>query len=100
MIAEHLKRRWNAGRDARMHFFRDRHGSEVDLLLSRGNALIPIEIKSSRTFASHHLKGIRRFRDLAGSRVESSWLVFGGEDRGEVDGVRLIGFDELDRIEI
>ncbi len=95
VIAEHLKRRWNAGRDARIHFFRDRHGSEVDLLLSRGNALIPVEIKSARTFSPHHLKGIRRFRELAGDRVERSHLVFAGEDRGEVDGVRLTGFDEL-----
>ena len=45
-ILEYLKTCWNSGRDARIHFFRDRHGSEVDLLLSRGHELVPIEIKS------------------------------------------------------
>ena len=95
VLAEHLKRRWNAGRDAHMHFFRDRHGAEVDLLLARGRALVPVEIKAARTFTPAHLKGIRRFRDLAGERVADAFLVFDGEDRATVDGVRLIGFDEL-----
>ena len=78
-----------------MYFFRDRHGSEIDLLLSRGNELIPIEIKSARTFTRSHIKGIQRFRSLASDRVINSYLVFGGDDRGTVDGVKLIGFEDI-----
>jgi len=94
-IAEYVKHRWNQGKDARIHFFRDRHGSEVDLLVSRGNNLIPIEIKASRSFTASHLKGIKRFRSLAGDRVTDSYLVYAGDMRGEVSGVQLLGFDEL-----
>ena len=94
-IAEYVKHRWNQGKDARIHFFRDRHGSEVDLLVSRGNNLIPIEIKASRSFTASHLKGIKRFRSLAGDRVTDSYLVYAGDMRGEVSGVQLLGFDGL-----
>lgn len=99
IIADYLKHRWNGGKDAHIHFFRDRHGSEVDLLVSRGEELIPVEIKSASTFTRSHLKGIRRFRDLAGKRVSSSYLVFGGEDRGLVDGVTMIGFEDIAAID-
>ena len=73
-ITEYMKSRWNRGRDARIHFFRDRHGSEVDLLISMGYKLVPVEIKSASTFTPSHIKGIRRFRELAGDRVAESYL--------------------------
>jgi predicted AAA+ superfamily ATPase len=98
-IADYLKTRWNKGREAHIHFFRDRHGSEVDLLISRGNQLMPVEIKSASTFTASHLKGIRRFSELAGSRVELPHLIFNGADRGQVSGVELIGFDEVVKLE-
>lgn len=97
-ITEYIKARWNQGRDARIHFFRDRHGSEVDLLISKGGKLVPIEIKSASTFTASHIKGIRRFRNLAGDRVDESYLVFNGSDRGVVDGVELLGFDDVARL--
>lgn len=97
-IAEYLKSRWNNGKDARIHFFRDRHGSEVDLLISRGDELTSVEIKSSSTFTASHLKGIRRFRRLAGERIKTSYLVFNGEDRATVGGVEMIGFDDIQAI--
>jgi predicted AAA+ superfamily ATPase len=97
-IAEYLKLRWNKGKEARIHFFRDRHGSEVDLLISSGSQLVPVEIKSASTFTPAHLKGIRRFGDLAGDRVAMPYLVFNGEDKGKVSGVEMIGFDEIGKL--
>ena len=97
-ITEYMKSRWNRGRDARMHFFRDRHGSEVDLLISKGNKLVPVEIKSASTFTASHIKGIRRFRELAGDRVEESFLVFNTGDRGSVDGVEILGFEDMAKL--
>jgi predicted AAA+ superfamily ATPase len=98
VITEYMKSRWNRGRDARIHFFRDRHGSEVDLLISKGNKFVPVEIKSASTFTPGHIKGIRRFRELAGDRVAESYLVFNGSDRGSVDDVEMVGFDDISRL--
>jgi len=47
VILEILKQRFNEGLDPSMFFFRDSHHMEVDLVLRRGNQLIPVEIKSS-----------------------------------------------------
>ena len=94
-ILEVLKGRRHRGREANLHFFRDSHGAEVDLLIGQGSTLLPVEIKASKTFSTHFLKGIARFRDLAGERARDGVLVFDGEDRGKVRGVRLIGFDEI-----
>ena len=94
-ILEVLKGRWHRGREANLHFFRDSNGAEVDLLIGQGSTLLPVEIKSSRTFSAHFLKGLARFADLAGVRARDGVVVFDGEDRGTVRGVRLIGFDEI-----
>lgn len=94
-ILEVLKSRWHRGREANLHFFRDSNGAEVDLLIGQGSTLLPVEIKSSRTFSPHFLKGLARFGDLAGARARDGVLVFDGEDRGTVRGVRLLGFDEI-----
>ncbi|OED36092.1 hypothetical protein AB833_28555 [Chromatiales bacterium (ex Bugula neritina AB1)] len=94
-ISEYLKVRWNQGRDARVHFFRDRHGSEVDLLISKGDKLVPIVVNSASTFTASHIKGIRRFRTLACDRVSESIWFFNGCDRGVVDEVEMLGFDDV-----
>ena len=97
-ITEYMKSRWNRGRDARIHFCRDRHGSEVDLLISKGNKLVPVEIKSASTFTASHIKGIRKFSSLAGDRVAERYLVFNGDDRGTVEGVEMLGFEDMAKL--
>ena len=97
-ITEYMKSRWNRGRDARIHFYRDRHGSEVDLLISKGNKLVPVEIKSASTFTASHIKGIRKFSSLAGDRVAERYLVFNGDDRGAVEGVEMLGFEDMAKL--
>ena len=97
-ITEYMKSRWNRGRDARIHFYRDRHGSEVDLLISKGNKLVAVEIKSASTFTASHIKGIRKFSSLAGDRVAERYLVFNGDDRGAVEGVEILGFEDMAKL--
>ena len=97
-IVEYLKSRWNQGRDAHIHFFRDKHGSEVDLLISKGRDLSAVEIKSSSTFTPAHLKGLNRFHSLAGERKMDRYLAYNGTERGVVSDVQLIGFHEAGKV--
>ena len=97
-ILEYLKQRWNHGKEAHIYFYRDRHGNEIDLLIAAGRSLTPVEIKSAQTFSSHFIKGIQRFRDLAGERVRPGYVIYNGADRGQVKGVTLLGFDEVAEI--
>ena len=97
-IVEYMKRRWNQGRDAHIHFFRDKHGSEVDLLITQGPDLVAIEIKSAKTFHVSHLKGLKRFRSLVSNRKVISYLAYTGEERGSVSEVELIGFNDIETL--
>jgi hypothetical protein len=60
-------------------FFRHNHHGEVDLVLRRGNQLIPVEIKSSGTYQPDFLKGLNYFEKLFGKRVTESWLIYDGK---------------------
>ncbi len=72
-------------------FFRDSHGNEVDLLIRRHGMLVPVEIKSARTFSTEFLKGIERFRQVApDGRVADGFVLFDGEQRHEIKGVRAV----------
>ncbi len=49
VVSELLKSYWHNGRAVNLHFYRDRDGKEVDLLIEQDNRLYPIEIKKTAT---------------------------------------------------
>lgn len=99
IIGELLKMRYNKGLEPNIHFFRDNHGHEVDVIWKEANDLIPIEIKSSRTFHPGFTKGIRFFEKIAGDRVPRSFLVYSGDQELSLGKTRLIHFAKTDRID-
>ncbi|MBM3198398.1 MAG: DUF4143 domain-containing protein [Chlamydiae bacterium] len=56
VILELMKARYNRALDPRMYFYRDSSGKEVDVLFQKGSHLLPIEIKSSKTFSPSFIK--------------------------------------------
>ena len=58
VIGELLKRYGNRGREARLWFYRDKAGSEIDILIEHDGILDPVEIKKT---ASPRLSDIRAF---------------------------------------
>lgn len=79
VILELMKARYNRGLEPRFYFYRDTSGKEVDLLLQRGSQLTPIEIKSSRTFSSSFLKGLKHFQAQAPGKVKGGAIIYGGD---------------------
>lgn len=90
IVADMLKNLCNAGLRADLYFYRDSHGNEVDLLISQARHLIPVEIKSARTFTPDFTKGIMRFKAEAGERVGAGYVLYDGEQEFQVQGVRAI----------
>ncbi|MHC4887487.1 MAG: DUF4143 domain-containing protein [Planctomycetota bacterium] len=84
VIAECLKRRFNAGRDSRLSFYRDSSGLEIDLLYPDGPDLIPLEIKSGQTINRGWFDNLDKFASLqAGSErtaVRNGLIVYGGDE--------------------
>ncbi|HHQ48206.1 MAG TPA: DUF4143 domain-containing protein [Acidobacteria bacterium] len=89
IIAEIAKGALNRGIRPELFFFRDTHGSEVDLVLRHGGALLPVEIKSAATFSPSFLKGLEWFRSLGLDRVAPGAVLFNGEERFTIRGTRV-----------
>jgi hypothetical protein len=89
VIAEIVKGALNRGIRPELYFFRDSHGNEVDLLIRKEGELIPVEIKSAATFSPDFLKGLERFRALGAARVAAGAVLYNGEQRFSIRGVRV-----------
>lgn len=91
VILEALKGRYNKGRESRLYFYRDNHMHEVDLLYPSGSGVVPVEIKSSRTFNKDFLKGIEFYRKI--SKNESPGiLLYDGDLEMDSPGARIRNF--------
>ncbi len=64
VIVEALKFRLNRGKRSNLSFYRDSGGHEVDLLLTSGSDIFPIEIKSGATVNRDYFKGLNFFPNL------------------------------------
>ncbi len=78
VVLELMKARLSKGLEPNLYFFRDAHGHEVDVIFQSGSRLIPIEIKSSKTFHSDFLKNLRFFSKHAGEHFEKGYLIYAG----------------------
>lgn len=79
VVADILKSRFNLGLRNNLCFYRDRSGNEVDLIVPRGDTLVPVEIKSGMTINDSYFKGINHFRELFSSQVEHAFVVYPGK---------------------
>jgi uncharacterized protein len=95
VVSQTLKHRWNRGLPSDISFWRDNHGTEVDLLFEHGGALHAVEIKSGATFSPDWLRGLDRWRRYAGADAAAPVLVHGGRDSFVVDGVHVIAWSRL-----
>lgn len=89
-ILEFLKHRSNHGKRPELFFYRDTNGNEVDLIVRHGRQLSPVEIKSAATFTPDFLKGIERFKKVAGDRCLPGLVLYNGDERFSLKGINII----------
>jgi predicted AAA+ superfamily ATPase len=99
VVNEFLKSRCNAGTRAPLYFWRDNIGTEVDLILERGNELAAVEIKSGITVASDAFGNLRKWQKYAQERGNFSaiypGLVYGGSTRYTREGADVMPWSGL-----
>lgn len=78
VILDILKTRYNQGKQAKMYFFRDSNGNEIDLLYKTATGLTGIEIKSASTWHSSFSKGLTKFSQTNNPLVQSV-VIYNGE---------------------
>ena len=62
------------------HHFRDKDGTEVDVVMERGGRqVVGIEIKAAATVTSADFKGLRKLRDAVKDRFVVGVVLYDGE---------------------
>jgi len=98
VVNELMKARFNQGLDPRLYFYQITGRSEVDLIYQRGHELIPIEIKSSRTFNSSLISGIKSFTKIVPDRSANPYLIYSGDEEMKVGDVQLLNYRHAAKI--
>lgn len=94
VIVEALKTRLNAGRTPDLYFIRDRHGTEVDLVVEDGSSLHLFEVKSSASFSPDFVKNLDTVRHTIPG-IASATVVYGGDIAAMVGDVAFVPFRDL-----
>ena len=82
----------NRGKQPTIYFYRDSNGNEVDLLIKNKEKYDLIEIKSSETFNTEFLKGIKSFEKEFPNLTGQKYVIYNGEDKGEINGVNILNY--------
>jgi hypothetical protein len=77
IISELYKRISHTGTIPPLYFFRDRTGNEIDCIVERRDALLPIEIKAAKTYKEDFLSGIQKFNAI--SNANRGYVFYAGE---------------------
>ncbi len=92
VVLELIKARLNRGLDPRLYFYQISGRTEIDLIYQRGHELIPIEIKSSKTYNSSFLRGIKNFEKMVGNRCVEPHLIYTGIEEQKIGNIHLINY--------
>ena len=95
VICNILKFFLNRGKQPAIYFYRDSNGNEVDLLIRNKEKYDLVEIKSSETFNTEFLKGIRSFEKEFPDLTGLKYIIYNGEDKGEVNGVKILNYQSF-----
>jgi predicted AAA+ superfamily ATPase len=63
-----------------LHHLRDKDGYEVDIVVQRGTSHIGIEIKAASSVRDGDFRGLKRLREILGSRFHSGIVLYDGEN--------------------
>ena len=74
VVSEAVKNFVHRGLDPDVYFWRDSADHEIDLVIDRGQEIVPVEAKLGETFASDFLDGIKYWRQLTGRQDQpAAW---------------------------
>src|SRR5690606_7007975 len=100
VVAELKKRQYHQVSSSSLYFWRDRYGHEVDCIVDKGQKLIPLEIKSSKTIASDFFDNLNYWNQLSGGSSDDSYLIFGGDQTQKRSGGRVLGWKNIDKVDL
>ncbi|MHB8544205.1 MAG: ATP-binding protein [Leptospirales bacterium] len=98
VVNELLKSRSNLALEPHLYFWRDRVGHEVDVVIERGESLVPVEIKAGQTVSRDYFKGLDLWKEMAGALAPTSWVIYAGQSAQIRDGHNVIPWTDISRL--
>ena len=98
VIIEMLKKRYNQGKRSNLSFFRDRTGTEIDIVAEEGGRLHPVEIKSSQTPSPDFIRSLRIFSTLFPGEVKSGLVMYAGREHHTIEKIAFLPWLEMDSL--
>ena len=95
VVMEALKRRYNEGRESNIFYYRDAKKNEIDLLVTRGDALECYEVKSSQTYNRSFEDVLRHADTLLTTSVCRKVVVYAGDFENTAGEVEILNFRNL-----
>ncbi len=99
VINELTKKRFNAGKIANFYFWQSKEKKEIDVIVDKGELLLPIEIKSSKTRLPNLLTNLQYWKKL--NNLESSDnlnLVYGGNENVKTSNGNFISWRNINEL--
>jgi len=99
VVTELIKKRTNAGLPINLYYWRDKTGHEIDVIIDNGSKLLPIEIKSGKTFNPEFFKNIDYWCNLSGN--EKSILLYAGDqNQKRSNGKEILNWKKIVSLEL
>lgn len=103
VASEILKARLHRGLPGALTYFRDRKGTEVDLILDQDGDRVAVETKSGKTVAGDFFASLDAFARLHGGGPSRhrprQVVVYGGSERQERSGALVLPWSMVDRFD-
>jgi predicted AAA+ superfamily ATPase len=97
VVSEAYKQHYHSGLSERLWFYRDSHGTEVDLLAGSETELSAWEIKSSMTISPDFFKGLKLLGKNQAA-LHSRSIVYCGDRKMMRQGVSILPWNQIDEI--
>lgn len=95
VIAEIIKLYWAQGKTAPVYFWRDHLGTEVDVVIEKGESLLPIEIKSTETFMPALLDSLKKWSNISGEPLSNATSIYAGGQKFVNHGISVLPWNEF-----
>lgn len=93
VVSEFVKYRCNRALSPQLYYWRDNSGNEIDLLVERGDRLLPVEIKAGQTIAGDWFATLGKFAGWSGEK--ENCLIYGGSQRQSRNGIEVFGWRDV-----
>jgi uncharacterized protein len=95
VINETIKYRWNRGLRSDLYFWRDNHGTEIDLVFENNSQLNPVELNSGMTFSADWMRPWNKWQSYSKQPNVKPVVVYGGDESHEMQQAHLMSWNQV-----